>query len=249
MRKINKDFSKIFIIFIIILGLIFGTLAFAHIHKKCELSPYIDRDSVMGMGLLGFQEAVRQACKDAQSNKDCESTLSKSCDKNDMRSCVLLGLLYTSGLLEDESSSDERKQKGRKLFKKACDTNYGSGCLMLDKSDGTSSGHYSYLACEYGDYLGCLRQIKASMEIIKSMEGGDMMIEIEDNTPVESFIYDLKNETHKNYQIAIKRLQYNCKQEQKCSKQNEWNDRSNALGYCHLFEKVKGNYEGFKKRE
>lgn len=248
MEKRNKNFTKIFIIFVITLGLFFGGFAYVSIHKKCELSPYIDKDSVMGMGLLGFQEALNQSCQDTQSDKDCETALSKSCDKDDMRSCVLLGLLYTSGLLKSEGDSNEQEQKGINLFKKACDNKYGSGCLALDGLD-RRSRNYSYLSCEYGDYFGCLYQIKMSMKIIENMGEGDMMIEIEGNIPSESFIYDLKNEIHKNYQKAIKQLQYNCKQEQKCIKQNEWNYGGNALGYCHILKEIKGDYERFKKNK
>ena len=139
----------------------------------------IESNSIFGLGLYGFQNTLGVACLETDSNEACESLLQSACDEGDFKYCTILGIIYSSGL--NESLDDAtREAKARALFKKACDGKNGSGCLALgafyengitnDFESKLATATYTRLACEYGDYAGCMTIALGNERVFKELK-------------------------------------------------------------------------------
>ena len=139
----------------------------------------IESNSILGLGLYGFQNTLGVACLETDSNEACENLLQSACDEGDFKYCTILGIIYSSGL--NESLDDkEREAKASALFKKACDGKNGSGCIALgafyedvhtdDFESKLATATYTRLACEYGDYAGCMDIVRGNEEIFKELK-------------------------------------------------------------------------------
>lgn len=139
----------------------------------------IESNSIFGLGLYGWQNTLRLACLEVDSNEACENLLQSACDEGDFKYCTILGTIYSGGL---NKSLDriESEAKAIALFKKACDGKNGSGCFLLGRfyNDGytndfesqLATSTYTRLACEYGDYAGCMSIALASERIFKELK-------------------------------------------------------------------------------
>lgn len=139
----------------------------------------IRSNSVFGLGLYGFQNTLGVACLETDNNKACENLLQSACDEGDFKDCTILGIIYSSGL---NKSLDEpaREARARVLFKKACDGKNGSGCLALgafyengitnDFIYKIATAKYTRLACEYGDYAGCMTIALENERVFKELK-------------------------------------------------------------------------------
>lgn len=138
----------------------------------------IESNSIFGLGLYGFQNTLGVACLETDSNEACENLLQSACDEGDFKYCTILGIIYSSGL--NESLDDkEREAKARALFKKACDGKNGSGCFALgyygdgrtdDFESKLATATYTRLACEYGDYAGCMTIALENERVFKELK-------------------------------------------------------------------------------
>lgn len=96
----------------------------------------------------------------------------KGCERGVMSDCSGLGALYESG-----DGVQHNKQKGRLLYKKACDGHDPRGCLNLgleikscihcqvDKQRLKHAILYFQKACEYGSKSGCYMQKQSQQEL------------------------------------------------------------------------------------
>ena len=182
----------------------------------------IQSNSIFGLGMYGFQNTLGVACLETDSNEACENLLQSACDEGDFKYCTILGIIYSSGLNE---SLDEpaREAKARALFKKACDGKNGSGCLALgafyengvtnDFATKLATATYTRLACEYGDYAGCmsiaLGNDRAFKELKNSLEHNMVRDEAESKA-----IYATAKDTAKSalwgYERLVPLLQKEC---------------------------------------
>lgn len=174
----------------------------------------IESNSIFGLGLYGFQNTLGVACLETDSNEACENLLQSACDEGDFKYCTILGIIYSSGLNKslDESA---REAKASALFKKACDGKNGSGCLALgafyengitnDFATKLATATYTSLACEYGDYAGCmsiaLGNDRAFKELKNSLEHNMVRDEAESKA-----IYATAKDTAKSALWGYERL-------------------------------------------
>lgn len=139
----------------------------------------IESNSIFGLGLYGFQNTLKMACLEADSDEACENLLQSACDEGDFKYCTILGAVYSSGL-NKSLDEIEREAKATALFKKACDGKNGSGCFALGRFDEDrhtndfesklATPTYTYLACEYGDYVGCMNIALGNERIFKELK-------------------------------------------------------------------------------
>ena len=116
---------------------------------------------------------------ETDSNEACENLLQSVCDEGDFKYCTILGIIYSSGLNESLDES-EREAKASALFKKACDGKNGSGCFALgafyentrtdDFESKLATATYTRLACEYGDYVGCMDIVRGNEGVFKELK-------------------------------------------------------------------------------
>lgn len=139
----------------------------------------IESNSILGLGLYGFQNTLGVACLETDSNEACENLLQSECDEGDFKYCTILGFIYSSGLNKSLDES-EREAKASALFKKACDGKNGSGCFALgafyentrtdDFESKLATATYTRLACEYGDYVGCMDIVRGNERAFKELK-------------------------------------------------------------------------------
>lgn len=182
----------------------------------------IESNSIFGLGLYGFQNTLGVACLETDSNEACENLLQSACDEGDFKYCTILGIVYSSGLNE---SLDEpaREAKASALFKKACDGKNGSGCFALgafyentrtdDFESKLATATYTRLACEYGDYVGCMDIVRGSERVFKELKDSLELYGAYNEAESKS-IYATAKDTAKSalwgYERSIALLQKEC---------------------------------------
>lgn len=182
----------------------------------------IESNSVFGLGLYGFQNTLGVACLETDSNEACENLLQGACDEGDFKYCTILGIIYSSGLNESLDGS-EREAKASALFKKACDGKNGSGCIALgafyedvhtdDFESKLATATYMRLACEYGDYAGCMNIALGNESIFKELKNSLELYEAH-NEAESKDIYATAKDTAKSalwgYERLLPLLQKEC---------------------------------------
>lgn len=187
----------------------------------------IESNSIFGLGLYGFQNTLGVACLETDSNEACENLLQSACDEGDFKYCTILGIIYSSGL--NESLDDkEREAKASALFKKACDGKNGSGCIALgafyedvrtdDFESKLATATYMRLACEYGDYVGCMDIVRGNESIFKELKNSLELYEAH-NEAESKDIYATAKDVAKSalwgYERLVPLLQKECENAKK----------------------------------
>lgn len=187
----------------------------------------IRSNSVFGLGLYGFQNTLGVVCLETDSNEACENLLQSACDEGDFKDCTILGIIYSSGL--NKSLDDkEREAKATALFKKACDGKNGSGCIALgafyenvqtdDFESKLATATYTRLACEYGDYAGCMNIALGNESIFKELKNSLELYEAH-NEAESKAIYATAKDTAKSalwgYERLVPLLQKECENAKK----------------------------------
>ena len=221
----------------------------------------IESNSVFGLGLYGFQNTLGVACLETDSNEACENLLQSECDEGDFKYCTILGIIYSSGL--NESLDDkEREAKASALFKKACDGKNGSGCFALgafyentrtdDFESKLATATYTRLACEYGDYVGCMDIVRGNEEIFKELKNS-LELYGAYNEAESKAIYATAKDMAKSalwgYERLVPLLQKECENAKKrieVAKEMYW-----TLGYKFLVEYREGyiDFDTFASRK
>lgn len=187
----------------------------------------IESNSVFGLGLYGFQNTLGVACLETDSNEACENLLQSACDEGDFKYCTILGIIYSSGLNESLDES-EREAKASALFKKACDGKNGSGCFALgafyenvrinDFESKLATATYTRLACEYGDYAGCMNIALGNERAFKELKNSLELYEAH-NEAESKDIYATAKEVAKSvlwgYERVVPLLQKECENAKK----------------------------------
>lgn len=181
----------------------------------------IESNSIFGLGLYGFQNTLGVACLETDSNEACENLLQSACDEGDFKYCTILGIIYSSGL--NKSLDDkEREARASALFKKACDGKNGSGCIALgafyenvrtdDFESKLATATYTRLACEYGDYAGCMTIALENESLFKELK--QTLEHILHNEAESKAIYATAKDTAKSalwgYERLVPLLQKEC---------------------------------------
>lgn len=213
----------------------------------------IESNSIFGLGLYGFQNTLGVACLETDSNEACENLLQSACDEGDFKYCTILGIIYSSGL--NESLDDkEREAKASALFKKACDGKNGSGCIALgafyedvhtdDFESKLATATYTRLACEYGDYAGCMNIALGNESIFKELKNS-LELYGAHNEAESKAIYATAKDTAKSalwgYERLVPLLQKECENAKKrieVAKEMYW-----TLGYKFLVEYRDGHID------